>query len=312
MMTPPRTMPRQGLSFLRELATEMDAGSILEIGPLFGCSTLAIAAGRPEGTTIHSIDTFRSAPWIERRFGFDLDRHLFEKFTAPVTQLIVHQGRMPGIIGPDWSDQIGLFFDSAARDPHALRRNIDLVKPHLAKTAIICGGGFVGKAHDLVKVANELTHEFDAELLVCGQVWALAGNSDPRVVNALNRANPGLEDISVVTIHDGAEDTLPAASWSKGDHQHRPLDSFGFQSAHPFKAEATTFRNGKLVQTADLFNEHIFLEGADTLMFALPEGFGLQLCLFDGKSTTNSKIHPSGMPIPLHQKKIAAVRLCRQ
>ena len=113
-LNPPRTMTVDGLMFLKGLAAKITSGVILELGPLFGSSTNHIAQGRISNTIpIHTIDTFKSADWIEKRFGVNLSLKTFNKFTDHIKNLTVHEGFAPTIVKNTWQEQIGLYFDDA-------------------------------------------------------------------------------------------------------------------------------------------------------------------------------------------------------
>ena len=202
-LTLPRTMTRIGLRFLQALAAQKSGGVYLEIGPLFGSSTNAIAAGRSDGAAIHSIDTFEAAPWVRKRFGFDLSRERFDRHTGAIDNLVVHQGYAPDIVRKSWRDRIGFYFDDATHGDPGWSANYDFFKPHFADDAIVCGDDFACGWPDIVRNVYKLADAGNHAVFIMGRVWAFAQAGDDRLVAAVDATCPAVKGIQTAVLHRG-------------------------------------------------------------------------------------------------------------
>jgi hypothetical protein len=309
MMHAPRTLPQQGLALLRALAGEVKTGSFVEIDPLFGSTTVALAQGRKIESSIHSFDTFKSPPWIEKKFGFDLSRQLYDKFTAEIDNLIVHEGTVPEVPQDGWKQEIGLLFNSSARAGTSLEEQHAFFGPHLRPDAIICGGGFVGRSDQLVGSIYGLAQSRGAKLYVFGQFWAYSETGGEHIEHAIHSVSPRLEGVKINAIHAGETTTSLAACWTWGVHKHEPLQGFDILASPPMDINITTFRKGKLVTSKEISEGPAILTDADSIVLGLPEDIGMQFCFLKDGRTSNSKIFPTGSVIDLSDKQITAVRL---
>jgi len=311
MMNAPRTLPLQGLALIRALAGEVKTGCFVEIDPLFGSTTVALAQGREVKSTIHSFDTFKSPPWIEKKFGFELNRQLFEKFTAHIDDLTVHEGTIPEIPQDGWNGDIGLLFVSSARSTETLKAHCEFFGPYLQSDAIICGGGFVGRSDKLVNTVYDLAQNAGARLYVFGQFWAFSKTGGARIERAINTVSPGLENVVINATHANKTRPSPASCWSWGVHRRQAMAGFSLKGDTSFDAQITAFSNGRMVGSFNLEKEPVILDGVDSILIGLPEGVGMQFCLLSRGKTSNSKLFPSGSIISLTDEKIVAIRLGR-
>ena len=306
---PPRTMTLSGLRFLRELAAQRKSGCYLELGPLFGSSTCAIAAGRgTQDATIHTIDTFEPAPWIRRRHGIDLSVEAFESFTQDIEKLKVYQGFAPDVVRGSWTEPVGFYFDDATHGNPGWQANYDFFSPYFTGDAIICGDDFAGGWPDVVRNVYDITAAAEASLFVIGRVWAFTFGDPDRISAAVHAAFPKLRGFDVTVRHCGAARRNIAASWSWGLHRAAPLTEFELHAPDGFAVGATIDRADGTFQTAVLGREAINLEGATGLTLALPGQFGVQFCMLapNGKTQNTKELRSIRLPAG---HKLTAIRL---
>jgi SAM-dependent methyltransferase len=311
MPNAPRTMTRLGLAFLEALASRNEYGSFLEIGPLFGSSTQAIAAGRKIDEPIHTIDTFEPAPWVRRRFGFDLSRELFDEFTGSINNLVVHQGLAPDIVKDSWQDRIGFYFDDATHGDPGWTNNFEFFSQFFGETTIICGDDFASGWPDIVNNVYDIAVSGKLTLYVIGRVWALTHKKEERIVEAINEVCPKLKGVYINSLHGGQERRNSAACWTWGLHRPVPMRSFQIEADRPLGGEIVTFSNGKLKQVAKVGTDWVDLQGVEQLYFGFKNDITCQLCLADERGKTkNTKAYRSRQTFDIPPgRQIVAVRL---
>lgn len=310
----PRTMTETGLAFLTALAAKAGQGVFLEIGPLFGSSTQAIAAGRSQPSiSIHTIDTFDPAPWVRRRFGFDLSRAVFDRFNSDIPGLVVHQGFAPDIVRHSWKERIGFYFDDATHGDPGWTANFSFFEPHFAPDALICGDDFASGWPDILRNVRNLAQKARARLFVMGRVWAFTLQDDERIIAAIDQVCPQLRGIQMTTRNARNETTLPAAVWSAGLHLSAPVEELAIGAQEMMQGQIVTFRKGRVQNMAAMTGETISLAGADQIYIGSDKSLKIQYCLTDATgNTANTKAIRMGQIFDIpsgHQ--IVAVRLCQ-
>ena len=247
----PATMTQSGRRFLRALASQATSGCFLEIGPMFGSSTQAIAAGRRLDAPIHTIDTFEDALWIERRLGRPLDRESFEAYTSHIDQLVVHEGLAPDVVRDTWSDKIGFYFNDATHGDPGWTDNFEFFEPYFTEDAIVCGNDFAGGWPEIVRNVTRIADDWHVGLYVFGRVWALTRGDEQRIVDAATKAEPALAGATITSVRGPDSSTSPAMVWSRGLHQHVPLSAFKVEgdavAGVRFKASGTENQAGDMV-----------------------------------------------------------------
>ena len=279
-----------GLRFLRALAGQGSSGCFLEIGPLFGSSTQAIAAGRRRDAPIHTIDTFEPADWIVRRMGFNLSRAAFDSHTRNIPDLVVHEGFAPDVVRDTWGEPIGFYFDDATHGDPGWTNNFDFFSAHFTDDAIVCGDDFAGGWPDIVRNVSEIATAWDVGLYVMGRVWAMTRQDEGRIVAAAEAANPGLAGTILESTHGASTDTKPATCWSSGLHRRIPLASFRV-SGDPVAELRITTRlayGGEEVEYAA--GDWVQLSGVSGMSVSGAPGIGLQLCLSRPRKTENTRV----------------------
>lgn len=296
----PRTMTILGLKFLSALAGQNTNGVYLEVGPLFGSSTRAIDNGRIGRTPIHTIDTFEPASWVHKRFGFDLSRELFNKFTSDIDNLVVHEGYAPDIVKDVWTDEIGFYFDDATHGDPGWTNNFNFFSKFFTDQTIICGDDFASGWPDIVRNVYEYSESLGVKLYVMGRVWAMAREDDDRIIEAIENVCPKLKNVSITTRHGNDERTNLAACWTWGLHQNNPLDSFRINNHSELGGEVVTFEGGTIKNTAQADGGFIDLKGVNQIYFGFKKKTSVQLCLVNtaGK-TQNTKAYRSAQLIDI-------------
>lgn len=287
--SPPRTMTQAGLRFLQSLAAERRTGCFLEVGPLFGSSTCAIAAGRGDETApIHTIDTFEPAPWVRKRLGRDLSRGAFDGFTAHIPNLTVHQGFAPDIVRGTWSEQIGFYFDDATHGDPGWSANYDFFSPFFTEDAIVCGDDFAGGWPDIVRNVYAIADRLNLRLYVVGRVWAFTCNDDDRIANAIHSAFPRLKGTELEVHHGRRAHRNHAASWSWGLHKPDALTEARLHSDNALEIGLTVRRKDATQTRYRLGREPALLQDACALDIEVPDGISLQFCLRDARGKTQN------------------------
>jgi hypothetical protein len=303
-------MTQHGLRFLEALAGQTRSGCFLEIGPLFGSSTQAIAANRQLDAPLHTIDTFEPADWIVRRMGFNLSRAAFDSHTSHIPDLIVHEGFAPDVVRDSWDQPIGFYFDDATHGDPGWSNNFDFFSQYFTEDAIVCGDDFAGGWPDIVNNVRAIAKSWGVGLYVMGRVWAMTRVDEQRIVAAADGANPGLAGANIDVMHAAYTDTKPAACWSIGLHGRTPLASFRvtgdpvtetrFTTISPYAAEPVDYVAGDWVQ----------LSGVTGIVVSGSPEVGLQLCLSRPRKTENTRVIKAGETFRIpDDATVVAVRL---
>lgn len=290
----PRTMTVHGLRFLQALAGQATSGCFLEIGPLFGSSTQAIAGSRRLDAPLHTIDTFEPADWIVRRMGFNLSRAAFDSHTRHIPDLVVHEGFAPDVVRDTWTEPIGFYFDDATHGDPGWSNNFDFFSRYFTDDAIVCGDDFAGGWPDIVRNVGRIAKSWDVGLYVMGRVWAMTRQDEGRIVAAAQTAIPGLADAVLETTHGAHTDTKPAACWSNGLHGRMPLAAFRV-SGDPVKQTRFTTLSAHGAEPFEYTaGEWVQLSGVSAITVSGGPSIGLQLCLSRPRKTENTKIIRAG------------------
>ena len=290
-------MTLTGLEFLGRLAAQKKAGVYLEVGPLFGSSTNVIHKNRVGDAPIHTIDTFEPAPWVKKRLGIDLSRALFDKFTRDIDNMVVHEGFAPDIVAKSWKDEIGFYFDDATHGDPGWSDNFRFFSQFFNQETIICGDDFASGWPDIVRNVYAYVEQWDIKLYVMGRVWAMARSGDERIVEAVNAACPTLKDVTLTTIHSDGERTHPAACWSWGLHQKKPLSGFRIEANEKLGGQIVCFSKGAIKSTTKIGKEVVGLEAVDQIYFGFNKKIKIQLCLLNaaGKTQNTKAYKPNQM-----------------
>ena len=290
----PATMTLRGRQFLRALASKATHGCFLEIGPLFGSSTQAIAEGRRTDAPIHTIDTFEPAPWVRRRLGFDLSREAFDQYTSHIADLVVHQGFSPDVVRESWTEDIGFFFDDATHGDPGWSDNFNFFSPFFTHDAIVCGDDFAGGWPDIPRNVTQIADRWGVGLYVIGRVWALTRHEESRIVQAADSVFPKLAGSAVESDHGAGPSSKAAAFWSRGLHQRTPLQWFRCLGAPLSSVRFTTFAPDGTVEAEYEPGDRVELTGISGLSMAGPPGLTIQFCTAGPTKTETTKSYSSG------------------
>lgn len=291
----PATMTEAGRQFLQALASEADeSGCFLELGPLFGSSTQAIASGRRSSATIHTIDTFHPDHWVMRRLGRNLSREAFDEYTRHIPNLVVHEGFAPDVVRDTWSEPIGCYFDDATHGDPGWSDNFNFFSRFFTHDAIICGDDFAGGWPDIPRNVTRIADTWGVGLYVLGRLWAITRGDESRIVRAAERVDPALSGATVESVHRAEIDTKPAMCWSRGLHQRIPLASFRCAGGVVDDICFATYASDGTRIAASEPGGWVDLGGVASIEMIGPRQVGFQLCLAGSKRTSNTKVIKAG------------------
>lgn len=310
-MKAPRTMTKIGLQFLKSLAKYAptdadDAAVILEIGPLFGSSTQALAAGRRGGAEIHTIDTFESAPWIEERLGEALSRSAFDKYTSDIPNLVIHQGYSPDVVRDSWDKPIALYFDDATHVNPPWLANFTFFAKTFRPDAIISGDDFATGWPDVIRSVRGVAAGLGVEVFVLGRVWAMS-HDRARIVAALNCVDRTATSVEVQVSYASGRVSCsrPILAWSDGVHARDEI--IFLQSEAPLDKWLKV--RDSMGQQISSSSTSLCVEGARRLEIAEKSPLEFQFCFLENGKTRNSRMYYPGQQLNLRDSEtIVAVR----
>lgn len=303
-------MTLHGLRFLEALAGKATSGCFLEVGPLFGSSTQAIAASRQLDAPLHTIDTFESADWIVERTGFHLSRAAFDSHTSHIPDLIVHQGFAPDVVRDTWDEPIGFYFDDADHVDPGWSDNFNFFSRHFTEDAIVCGDDFAGGWPDIVKNVSAIAKSWGVGLYVMGRVWAMTRMNEGRIVEAAEIARPDLAGVLLQATHGASTEIKPAACWSAGLHHREPLASFRVSGDPASEIRFTTLSADKAEPVDHGVGEWVQLSGVTAIAVHDAPNIGFQLCLSGPDKTENTRVIKAGVTFRIPDNAtVVAVRL---
>lgn len=173
----PGKMSELELTYLARLAAAVPAGGVIvEVGPLFGRSTYAMACAAPQAA-IYSIDTWETAPWIEKYraqagdvlpFGVDA----FRRYTQACSNITPIKGFSPDVV-KDWDRPVDLYFEDAIHGNPGLKANLDFWLQHLKPGGIICGHDYTLRFPDVKREADHIASAWKTKIEVAGSIWAI-------------------------------------------------------------------------------------------------------------------------------------------
>lgn len=173
----PGKMTELELRYLARLAATVPAGGVIvEVGPLFGRSTYAIANAAPHAA-VYSIDTWETAPWIEKYRGktgnvlpFGVDA--FRTYTRDCANITPIKGFSPDVVA-DWDKPIDLYFEDAIHGNPGLKDNLDFWLRHLKPGGVICGHDYTLRFPDVKREADRIARDWATKIEVVGSIWAI-------------------------------------------------------------------------------------------------------------------------------------------
>jgi predicted O-methyltransferase YrrM len=125
---------------LHELAANVRTGCIVEIGCYRGRSTIALAAGAPDGVAIHVVDP-HAEQWRDGRLTFagGADRAAFFRamLDSGFAERINLLNTSSEIIAPGWTEPVGLLWIDGDHSEAGVRRDWACWQPHLIDDAIV-------------------------------------------------------------------------------------------------------------------------------------------------------------------------------
>ncbi|MEQ9242287.1 class I SAM-dependent methyltransferase [Roseovarius indicus] len=177
--TPPNTIPGQ-LSELDkqaivELASQVPKnGCIVEIGSLYGLSSWHWAKSADPTVTVHCIDPWEHAAWMDKvKAEFDapdLSPEVFAENVKDCPNITQHKGYSPKDF-LDWSEPVDLFFDDAVHTNPIFLENLQHWGKLVKSGGIVSGHDFDPNHYDIMTEVSRLAKRWKTELHVLGAVW---------------------------------------------------------------------------------------------------------------------------------------------
>ncbi|MFK7874355.1 MAG: class I SAM-dependent methyltransferase [Paracoccaceae bacterium] len=165
------------LAFLAALAAQVPKGGrIIEVGPLYGRSTNAMAMANP-GAKVTSIDTFQPAAWTEKYSNQFRDIPTFgvaafEAYTKHLPNVEKIVGASPRVVH-NWATPIDLYFEDAIHGNPQLAENLDFWMARLRPGGIACGHDYCKRFPDVKREVDARAKTWGCPVELVGTMWAL-------------------------------------------------------------------------------------------------------------------------------------------
>lgn len=176
MSVPGKTKALELETLARLAASVPPGGVIVEVGPLYGRSTVAMARAAPHAR-IYSIDTWEMAPWIERYeqtlpgcHSFSLDA--FRHYTRDYPNVTPIQGMSPDIVG-DWREPVDLYFEDATHGNPGLAQNLNYWTQRLKPGGVLWGHDYTLRFPDVKREADARAQQWQRQIEVVESLWAM-------------------------------------------------------------------------------------------------------------------------------------------
>ena len=149
--------------------------TIVEIGSLFGRSSVVWAASSPPGSTIYCID-----PWVRESWIIELEKTIpncpvfgfesFRELTAKYGNIVPLLGYSPHDF-TNWDTPVDILFDDAVHfNPH-LRNNLRFWMGFMNPGGIICGHDYCSLWPDVVAESHRLATDLGASVRTHETLW---------------------------------------------------------------------------------------------------------------------------------------------
>lgn len=176
-LTVPGQMTRSELEALETLARKVPPhGMVVEIGSLYGRSSVTWATTVHPTVTVHCIDPWERDNWIIDLvesvfpdcppFSFEA----FQKFTRGLSNIQPIIGRSPDDVS-DWSKSVDICFDDGMHHNPYFRDNLHFWLKHMKPRGIMCGHDYCAQWSDVMREVDGLAESLSIDVNVSGQVW---------------------------------------------------------------------------------------------------------------------------------------------
>lgn len=166
-----------------------DNGIIVEVGSMFGRSTVCWASSCDPSVTVYAIDIFYENYTVHHdiseevcvKNGYPLSgvnynlSEEFSKNTKLLTNVIKIQGNSPSDIEWNSDKKIDLFFLDALHTNPNDWENLEFYRKHLNKNAIICGHDYGENFVDVLENVNKLEKIYNtsASIIKDTSIWMI-------------------------------------------------------------------------------------------------------------------------------------------
>ncbi len=176
---PPNRLPGQlselDKQAIANLAVQVpNNGCVVEIGSLYGLSSWHWAQNVASSVTVHCIDPWEHAPWmdkVKRAFGApDLSQEVFVENVKDCPNITPHKGYSPSDF-LDWNEAVDLFFDDAVHSNPIFKENLYHWSELVKSGGIVSGHDFHLNHSDIISETSKLAKYWETELCILGTVW---------------------------------------------------------------------------------------------------------------------------------------------
>ncbi|MEJ0050902.1 MAG: class I SAM-dependent methyltransferase [Methylovirgula sp.] len=158
---------------------------IVEIGSLFGLSSVTWASSAPLGSTVFCID-----PWVREQWIIDLvetkipncpifSREAFNNFTKSYKNITPLQGYSPQDF-TNWRQPVDVLFDDAMHHNPFLRTNLRFWLQFMKPGAVMCGHDYCQMWPDVIAEVNLIAEELKIAVFTTETLWWMRMPNDFR------------------------------------------------------------------------------------------------------------------------------------
>lgn len=177
LATVPGQMTAGELGALRRIARAVPSGgAVVEIGSLYGLSSVNWAEEIPADACLYCIDPWKREPWIidlvESRVPGcpPFSKEAFDTFTAGHLNIIPLQGYSPQDF-LDWRLPIDVVFEDSMHQNPYLRKTLEFWRRHVRKGGVICGHDYSNQWPDVKREADRIAAELGSRLQRVETFW---------------------------------------------------------------------------------------------------------------------------------------------
>ena len=150
---------------LKQIASEVDQGVIVEVGSYRGRSAIALAAGARDGVPVFAIDPHELSVESESLTYGPADRAAFYEamLRSGASQKVRLLNASSETLAPAWPQRVGMLWIDGDHTYEGVRRDWDCWKPHLIRNAVVVFDDAHDPAVGPYRLINELIEAGEIE-----------------------------------------------------------------------------------------------------------------------------------------------------
>lgn len=209
----PGQTTKKELVCIAELAEALPENStIIELGSLFGKSSVHWAKNASDSVTIYCVDPWKKEHWIQRlekKFNTTFSIEAFWENIGDSSNVIAIQAYSPQDF-TDWNIPIDIYFDDSVHTNPIFRENLYFWLERMKPGSIMCGNAYSPDFPDLVEEVNQLADKFSVTLEVVDKIWIIRLPEDynsPIYLESIKKStHPDFE----IDTHPAEIDSIPS------------------------------------------------------------------------------------------------------